>query len=50
MNKNIIFLISLLLVAVLQPLYAQAPQKSWTLEECIQYAIDNNIQIDQGFD
>ncbi len=47
MNKNIIFLISLLLVAVLQPLYAQAPQKSWTLEECIQYAIDNNIQIKQ---
>ncbi len=47
MNKNIVFIISLIFVAAFRPLYSQAPKKSWTLEECVQYAIENNIQIKQ---
>ena len=36
-------LIGLIVVAVSSTIYAQ--QKVWTLRDCIDYALDNNIQI-----
>jgi len=47
MNKNIFFIFSLLLVLSL-PGFSQTNVKKWTLEECVQYAIDHNIQIKQS--
>ena len=48
MNKNIFifFIFSFLLIGVL-PAFPQKKEGKWTLEECIQYAIDHNIQIKQ---
>ncbi len=46
MNNKIIFLFSFLLIGYL-PGSAQMQKKNWTLEDCIRYAIDNNIQIKQ---
>lgn len=43
--KKILILVSLLLISFYGSLYSQ--KKVWTLEECIMYAIDNNIQIKQ---
>lgn len=44
MNKNLSILLAFLLLLPGQ-LFSQ--QKIWSLEECIRYAIDNNIQIKQ---
>jgi outer membrane protein len=41
------FLTSLLILLIISQLTLSAQQKVWTLEECIGYAIDNNIQIKQ---
>ncbi len=43
--KKILFFISSLLIGVPGLIYGQ--QKEWSLQECIKYAIDNNIQIKQ---
>ena len=37
----------LLLILVFSPGYIFSQQKEWTLEECVRYAIENNIQIKQ---
>jgi outer membrane protein len=37
----------LLLILVFYPGYIFSQQKEWTLEECVRYAIENNIQIKQ---
>ena len=46
MNKNIFFSFSFLLILA-WPVFSQTGGKKWTLEECVQYAIDHNIQIKQ---
>jgi len=46
MNKFLLFIIAFF-TASLGSVYPQ--EKLWTLEECIKYAIDNNIQIKQQF-
>ncbi len=46
MNKNIFFSFSFLLILT-WPVFSQTDGKKWTLEECVQYAIDHNIQIKQ---
>ena len=38
---------SLLLVLVLVTIASQAQEKKWTLKECVDYAIQNNISIQQ---
>ncbi len=43
--KKILFLMIAFLYA--SPGFIRSQEKFWTLEECIQYAIDNNIQIKQ---
>jgi outer membrane protein len=43
--KRIILLIFTILVSSLGIIFSQ--QKEWSLEDCIRYAIDNNIQIKQ---
>lgn len=43
--KKIILLLFTLMFAMQGSLFSQ--QKVWTLDECIYYAIDNNIQIKQ---
>lgn len=43
MNKIIICSIVVLSFA-----FAKAQQKNWTLQECVQYAIDNNISVKQS--
>lgn len=43
--KKILFFISLLLPGTPGLVFSQ--EKTWSLEECIKYAIDNNIQIKQ---
>ncbi|GAA4273972.1 TolC family protein [Aquimarina gracilis] len=40
--------ISLLLIALLTVLGTQAQAKKWTLRECIEYALENNITIKQS--
>jgi outer membrane protein len=45
MMKKLLILVSLIIAATTGPLFSQ--QKVWTLEECIRYAIENNIQIKQ---
>ena len=47
MNKNILFLFLFFLLTGFLPGFAQVPGGSWTLDDCIRYAIDNNIQIKQ---
>ena len=42
MKKSIIILLLLLGV------FAQAQNKKWTLKECVQYALDNNISVKQS--
>jgi outer membrane protein len=37
----------LLLILTLSTFGLDAQQKDWTLQECIRYALDNNIQIKQ---
>lgn len=39
--------ITILLLIILSPIPLFSQQKVWSLEECITYAIDNNIQIKQ---
>src|SRR5450759_724554 len=46
MKKNLIFILSCLLSSQ-GLIFSQ--QKVWSLEECIKYAIENNIQIKQQF-
>ncbi len=46
MNKYIFFFFSFLLIPAF-PVFSQTKEGKWTLEECIQYAIDHNIQIKQ---
>ncbi len=43
--KKLLIFVSLIIAATTVPLFSQ--QKAWTLEECIRYAIENNIQIKQ---
>ncbi len=43
--KKLICLILVCLTAVWKPVFSQ--EKVWSLEDCIKYAIDNNIQIKQ---
>jgi outer membrane protein len=45
MMKKLLIFVSLIIAATTVPLFSQ--QKAWTLEECIRYAIENNIQIKQ---
>jgi outer membrane protein len=42
--KKSTFIIALLLVGV----FAQAQNKKWTLKECVQYALENNISVKQS--
>jgi len=42
--KRYIFLLIILLIF---PVIGRSQEKKWSLEDCIQYAIDNNIQIKQ---
>ena len=44
MNKIVMTLMGLLLMAVL-PTCAQDMGKKWTLQDCIDYALVNNIQL-----
>src|SRR5664279_3650492 len=44
MKKNLIFILACLIVS---QGFIFSQQKVWSLEECIKYAIDNNIQIKQ---
>src|SRR5664280_2995978 len=44
MKKNLIFILACLLSSQ-GLIFSQ--QKAWSLEECIKYAIENNIQIKQ---
>lgn len=41
------YLTSLLLTAFLLPAFTGTAQEAWTLEQCVQHAIENNIQIKQ---
>ncbi|TFG42193.1 MAG: TolC family protein, partial [Bacteroidia bacterium] len=41
------FLISIITCLIILQVNGIAQQKSWSLEECIKYAIDHNIQIKQ---
>jgi len=43
MKKSFLYL-SIILVSV----FANAQDKQWTLQECVQYALDNNISIQQS--
>jgi len=43
-KKTLVFIIASLFVS---PILTFAQQKTWSLEECIKYAIDHNIQIKQ---
>ena len=43
--KKLLVFVSLIIAVATGPLFSQ--QKVWTLEECIRYAIENNIQIKQ---
>lgn len=43
-KKTLVFIIASLFVS---PIQTFAQQKTWSLEECIKYAIDHNIQIKQ---
>ncbi|MDD3522464.1 MAG: TolC family protein, partial [Bacteroidales bacterium] len=45
MKKNLILFAGLLLAS--GALAAQTPEKYWTLEECIQYGLENNIAVKQ---
>lgn len=45
MMKKLLFLIGALVIFHQTPVFSQ--QKEWSLEECIKYALDNNIQIKQ---
>jgi len=47
MSNRLIILFTMLLLLVGSLVTAQQPAKIWSLEECIIYAIDNNIQIKQ---
>ncbi len=44
MNRVIVFVLAMLTMAV-QPVLAQ---ESWTLNKCIEYAVQNNIQVKQS--
>jgi outer membrane protein len=44
MKKILFFILALL---PLSPGLIRAQEKLWSLEECVKYAIDNNIQIKQ---
>lgn len=46
-TRNRIYKSLLLLIAVVTTGFTSFGQEAWTLEHCIQYAIDNNIQIKQ---
>ena len=43
-KKTLVFIIASLFMS---PIQTFAQQKTWSLEECIKYAIDHNIQIKQ---
>ncbi|MGE4287188.1 MAG: TolC family protein [Salinivirgaceae bacterium] len=43
------YLTLLLLAAILLPAYTGMAQEAWTLERCVQHAIENNIQIKQQY-
>ncbi len=43
-NKKIKIVLALLLGCILYNTYSQ---EKWSLEQCIRYALDNNIQIKQ---
>ena len=45
--KRTIYLISLTALLSVPQVRAQQPEKIWTLEECIQYAIEHNIDLKQ---
>src|SRR5699024_6160301 len=36
------------MICLNQSLYAQNKDKKWTLQECVQYALDHNLQINQS--
>jgi len=42
---KILLVCLILITSVFIPIKSKAQQKVWTLEECIQYALDNNIDI-----
>ncbi|MBN2863748.1 MAG: TolC family protein, partial [Bacteroidales bacterium] len=41
------FLVSIIICLIVSSELALPQQKSWSLEDCIQYAVDHNIQIKQ---